>query len=197
MGRISTSEDIYLVVSHQSSNYVPPKGAIDPHSFSFYAGTKEQLDKLHLLKSDIVSVRLCPLFLRSELKRFTNKEARRIGGIGYKLHDSILGKIAETNTYFPKANVDRLFSGTLHVTPQIKPEFELKGIGAYLEAVCGNYLKLNYGVTQFITPAGSSISRQRQLERGKLEKGIVYESKEWQKGLGRLIRRRTMPKRPL
>lgn len=197
--RIPKEDDIYIVVTHTGFEYnTPALDIVSTHNFSFFVGTKKQLEELKLLKSEIVSIRLSPLFLRNELNRFISEHAQRIGGIGYRVYNSIFGKIAETNSYFPKGNVDNLFNVILNSKPNRELLFELKGIGAYLESITANFLHKNYGVEQFRTPEDSSISRMMQLKKGGLKVGSEYDSRIWQRGIGKIIRRRVnIPKRPV
>jgi hypothetical protein len=190
--RVSKPDDIYIVVTLN-----PVGGSTINQKFSFFTGTRIQLEQLHIPKSQIVATRLSPLFLRPELKLFCAKEAKKIGSIRYFIHSSKSGLIAESRSYFPKEDVDPEFAIVLNTKPK-NPAFELKGISGYLEAICVNYLHLKYRVQKVMTPRDSSDSREKQLSKGELRIGVDYDIPIWQKGMGRIIRRRiNLPKHPL
>jgi hypothetical protein len=198
MAKRFSNENIYFVITHKKFDYhlVRMPSMISGHNFSFYAGTPEQIEALHIPKQDIIAVRLAPRFLLPDLMRFCEREGKLVGGIGYTIFRTPNGLMAETNAYFPKDNVDPAFT-VVNRYKDLKPKFDLRGVGAPLEAVCANYLEKRFDAKLFSTPHDSAPLRVRQLEKGELKPGEYYPGRVWKRGLGKIIRRRTLPKKPM
>jgi hypothetical protein len=194
--RIPKPDDIYIVVTHENTYFdidLYPElfnGLLSFSKFHFFVGTKQQLEQLQIPKQSIVAVRLSPLFLRPELKLFTTNGAQKLGELGYEVYDAGDNKkVAISEYYFPKKDVDHAFNMEYRHS-KLDSQIALKGLGAYLEAITIHYLQTNKGITDFKAPYDSAFRRERQLARGDLELGQSYNAREWNNGMGKIIRRR-------